>query len=100
MSLFITLGGALFVPISQALLQSGLLYSIQTLLVLLNQEVALEPVLQAYVAGLRTTFWVAAACALAAFLAAWTGLDWKSVKERPIGRVGRSWESLCIVLGL
>ncbi|RDI86257.1 hypothetical protein Vi05172_g3666 [Venturia inaequalis] len=99
-SLFMTLGGALFIPISQALFQKGILHGIRetapeldgniflhagatelrSLLVSLHREKALDSVLQAYVAGLKNTFWVVAACALAAFLAA-CGLDWKSVKK-------------------
>lgn len=97
---FLTLGGALFIPVSQTLFQSALLKGIETnapqldahlfarngateirsLLVSMNQQSELDAVLQAYVYDLRHTFWVAAACAAAAFIAA-GGLEWKSVKR-------------------
>jgi len=95
-----TLGGALFIPISQTLFQTGLLKGIETkrpqldahvflqsgateirqLLASMNQQGALDVVLQAYVDGLKHTFWVTAACAIACFVAA-CGLEWKSVKK-------------------
>lgn len=39
----------------------------------------MDGVLQAYVDGLRGTFWITAACAIAAFFCC-LGLQWKSVK--------------------
>ena len=99
-SFFMTLGGTLFIPISQTLFQNGLLTGIETnapqldahlflqsgateirpLLASMNQQGALDVVLQAYVDGLKDTFWVTAACAIVTFVAA-CGLEWKSVKK-------------------
>lgn len=99
-SFFMTLGGALFIPISQTLFQNGLLNGIEhnapqldahmflqsgatdvrSLLASISQQAALDVVLQAYVDGLKHTFWVTTACAIAAFVAA-CGLRWRSVKK-------------------
>ena len=99
-SFFMTLGGALFIPISQTLFQNGLLKGIEinapqldahvflqsgateirSLLASMSQQGALDIVLQAYVDGLKDTFWITAACAIAALVAA-CGLEWKSVKK-------------------
>ncbi|CZR57174.1 related to aflatoxin efflux pump AFLT [Phialocephala subalpina] len=99
-SFFQTLGGALFISVAQTLFQNGLLsgirtYSpslnpqaflhsgateIRTLLAEMHQEDQLQGVLRAYQDGLRHTFWITAACAIAAFFCA-AGLEWKSVKK-------------------
>ncbi|KAI9640674.1 hypothetical protein NHQ30_010983 [Ciborinia camelliae] len=99
-SLFMTLGGAIFVPVSQTLFQNRLVGGIEErvpwldarafldsgvteIRVLLNtwgQEGQLEKVLEAYVEGLRATFWVSAACAIGGFLAV-CGLEWRSVRK-------------------
>ncbi|CZT04106.1 related to aflatoxin efflux pump AFLT [Rhynchosporium agropyri] len=99
-SFFQTLGGALFIAVAQTLFQNGLLSGIQKyepqlpaqrflrsgatqireILKELNQEQALDGVLRAYVDGLRGTFWITAACAIAAFFCC-LGLQWKSVKD-------------------
>ncbi|KAF8866717.1 putative MFS toxin efflux pump [Acephala macrosclerotiorum] len=99
-SFFQTLGGALFISVAQTLFQNGLLsgiknYSpslngqaflhsgateIRRLLAEMHQEDQLQGVLHAYVDGLRHTFWITAACAIAAFFCA-VGLEWKSVKK-------------------
>jgi len=101
-SFFQQLGGALFIAVSQSLFQNGLVSGIERnapqlnaqlflhtgatqirpLLAELNQEDALEVVLQAYVDGLTHTYWVTTACAIGAFFMA-CGLEWKSVKEGP-----------------
>lgn len=99
-SFFQTLGGALFIAVAQTLFQNGLLsgiekYSpslpsqlflrsgatqIRELLRELGQEGELQNVLRAYVDGLRGTFWITAACAIAAFFCC-VGLEWRSVKD-------------------
>lgn len=99
-SFFQTLGGALFIAVAQTLFQNGLLsgiekYSpslpsqlflksgatqIREILRELGQEDQLENVLRAYVDGLRGTFWITAACAIAAFFCC-LGLEWRSVKD-------------------
>lgn len=104
-SFSMTIGGAIFLPVSQALFQNGLLKGIETktpqldahvflksgateihsLLASMNQQGALNLVLQAYVEGVKSTFWAAVACAIVAFVAA-CGLEWKSVKKERGGR--------------
>ncbi|KAJ8064658.1 hypothetical protein OCU04_006980 [Sclerotinia nivalis] len=99
-SFFQSLGGALFISVCQTLFQNGLksgieehapqldpqlfLHSgateIRQLLAQLQQEEALNAVLQAYVEGLTRCYWVTTACAIGSFVAA-CGLDWKSVKK-------------------
>ncbi|TGO43588.1 hypothetical protein BOTNAR_1853g00010 [Botryotinia narcissicola] len=99
-SLFMTLGGAIFVPVSQTLFQNRLVGGIEervpgldamafldsgvteirALLETWGQEGQLEKVLEAYVEGLKATFWVSAACAIGGFLAV-CGLEWKSVRK-------------------
>lgn len=99
-SFFQTLGGALFIAIAQTLFQNGLLSGIQKyapsldgraflhsgatsirkLLAQMHQEDQLDGVLRAYVDGLRHTFWITAACAIAAFFCV-AGMQWKSVKD-------------------
>jgi hypothetical protein len=87
-----SLGGALFISVAQTLFQNGLLAGIERnapqldatqirqILAELNQEDALEVVLQAYVDGLTHVYWITTACAIAAFLCC-CGLEWKSVKK-------------------
>lgn len=95
-----TLGGALFIAVAQSLFQNGLLngikkYSpqlpaqvflhsgatqIRQILAQLHQEDQLDAVLQAYVDGLTSTYWITTACAIAAFFSA-CGLSWRSVKK-------------------
>ncbi|KAM0140254.1 hypothetical protein ACHAO1_002485 [Botrytis cinerea] len=99
-SLFMTLGGAVFVPVSQTLFQNRLVGGIEervpgldasafldsgvteirALLETWGQEGQLEKVLEAYAEGLRATFWVSTACAIGGFLAV-CGLEWKSVRK-------------------
>lgn len=100
-SFFQQLGGALFVAVAQSLFQNGLLTGIETYAPELDASIflnsgatqirsileemgrpdLLDAVLQAYVDGLTHTFWVTAACAIAAFVSA-LGLEWKSVKDK------------------
>lgn len=97
---FQSLGGALFISVAQTLFQNGLISGLKTntpsldpnlflhigateirsTLMSLGKEDLLEGVLKAYVLGLRHTFWITAACAIAAFFCA-AGLQWKSVKK-------------------
>ena len=95
-----TIGGTVFLSISQAVFQHGILKGIKmrapqvdghillkggatdlyALLASMNQQRLIGPVLQAYADGTRSVFWVVMACAAAAFVAA-CGLRWKSVKS-------------------
>jgi hypothetical protein len=99
-SFFQTLGGALFVSVAQTVFQNGLISGLQEfapelepemflhsgatairlLLEEIHREDLLTAVLLAYVRGLRNTFWITVACAIASLAAAST-LDWKSVKK-------------------
>ncbi|KAH8599939.1 MFS multidrug transporter-like protein [Bisporella sp. PMI_857] len=104
-SFFQQLGGAVFIAVAQSLFTNGLLDGIreyapelgeagaQTFLhsgateirgILrgMHQEGALMGILHAYVDALTDTYWIAAACAVAAFISA-LGLQWKSVKKGP-----------------
>ncbi|KAG9660199.1 MFS general substrate transporter, partial [Aureobasidium melanogenum] len=99
-SFFMTIGGAIFVPISQTVFQNGFLAAIKTLapqldghvflkagatqvraiLSMMHEEGLLGSVLQAYCHALQHVFWVVTACAIAAVIAA-CGLEWKSVRK-------------------
>lgn len=99
-SFFQTLGGALFIAVAQTLFQNGLLHGIEknapqlpaqvflhsgatqirSILTELHQMDKLDVVLQAYVDGLTHTYWITAACAIAAFFSV-CGLEWRSVKN-------------------
>ncbi|TGO48702.1 hypothetical protein BCON_0232g00110 [Botryotinia convoluta] len=99
-SLFMTLGRAVFVPVSQTLFQNRLVGGIEEMIPGLDarafldsrvteiralletggREGQLKKVLEAYVEGLRATFWVSAACAIGGFLAV-CGLEWRSVRK-------------------
>lgn len=97
---FQSLGGALFVTVGQSTFQNGLLSAlpkyapnvppkailsvgatqIRAILTSLNQLDALPGVLEAYMTGLRHTYYVSCGTACAAFLAACL-FEWKSVKK-------------------
>ncbi|KEQ64081.1 MFS general substrate transporter [Aureobasidium melanogenum CBS 110374] len=99
-SFFMTIGGAIFVPISQTVFENGFLGAIKTLspqldghvflkagasqiraiLSSMHEEDLLDSVLHAYCHALKHVFWVVTACAIAAVIAA-CGLDWKSVRK-------------------
>ncbi|KAH0171282.1 MFS general substrate transporter, partial [Aureobasidium melanogenum] len=99
-SFFMTIGGAIFVPISQTVFQNGFLAAIETrapqldghvflkagatqiraILSMMREEDLLDSVLQAYCHALQHVFWVVTACAIAAVIAA-CGLEWKSVRK-------------------
>ncbi|TGJ81892.1 hypothetical protein E0Z10_g6878 [Xylaria hypoxylon] len=95
-----TLGGALFIAVAQTVFQNGLIDGIRQaepqldptifinsgasnipkILDDLNQSNTLEHVLTAYMSGLRNTYYMSTAAAVAAFLVA-LGLDWKKIKK-------------------
>ncbi|KAK8142267.1 hypothetical protein G3M48_009065, partial [Beauveria asiatica] len=97
---FQSLGGAIFVAVSQTVFQNGLLQGIEganlgidphifinsgvsqarNILHQLHREDALPLVLDAYMKGLRNTYYLSLACAICAFLSA-LALEKRSVKE-------------------
>lgn len=99
-SFAMTLGGTIFLSISQAVFNHGMLRGvaelapqvdgqlllkngateIKTLLASMEQEQFIRPVLRAYAEGTRAVFWLVMACAIAAFGAA-CGLRWRSLKK-------------------
>ncbi|KAG9524149.1 MFS general substrate transporter, partial [Aureobasidium melanogenum] len=99
-SFFMTIGGAIFVPISQTVFQNGFLAAIKTrapqldghvflkagatqtrvILSMMHEDNLLDSVLQAYCHALQHVFWVVTACSIAAVIAA-CGLEWKSVRK-------------------
>lgn len=101
---FQALGGAIFVAVAQTLFQNGLIDTlakddigidgkvfinsgasqIKHVLEGMGRVDALQPVLEAYMKGLRHTYYISVACAACAFLAV-LGLEWRSVKEGPNG---------------
>ncbi|KAM0331554.1 hypothetical protein ACHAQA_003232 [Verticillium albo-atrum] len=97
---FQALGGAVMIAVAQTLFQTGLMDEVRKnvpgidphifinsgadqvreVLKKLGREEALDAVLDAYMVGLRDTFYVTLACAAAALVAC-CGLQWKSVKK-------------------
>ncbi|KAI0899252.1 MFS general substrate transporter [Annulohypoxylon nitens] len=95
---FQSLGGALFIAISQSVFQNGFITTLARLapsldpalfthsgasqvrevLASVHQEQLLDAVLEAYMAGLRRTFCISCGAATAAFVAA-LGLEWKKI---------------------
>lgn len=102
---FQALGGAIFISVAQTLFQNGLIGSleaankgidgrifinsgaseIKSVLTQIGRLDALDSVLEAYMTGLRHTFYITVACAACAFLAA-LGFEWRSVKKGPDGQ--------------
>ncbi|XDG05722.1 hypothetical protein ABKA04_005337 [Annulohypoxylon sp. FPYF3050] len=104
---FQSLGGALFIAISQSVFQNGFITTLARLapsldpalfthsgasqvrevLAEVHQEQLLDAVLEAYMAGLRRTFCISCGAATAAFVAA-LGLEWKKIgtNEEDAGR--------------
>jgi len=99
-SFAMTLGGTIFLSVSQAifnhcmlrgvaelapqvdgqiLLKSGAT-NIEMVLTSMGEQQFVEPVLRAYADGTRSVFWLVMACATAAFVAA-CGLRWRSLKK-------------------
>ena len=99
-SFAMTLGGTIFLSVSQAVFNHGMLHEIaelapqidgqillnsgatnlRTLLASIGQQQSIGPVLQAYAEGTRDVFWLIMACATTAFIAA-CGLRWRSLKK-------------------
>ncbi|KAI6781011.1 uncharacterized protein J7T54_003153 [Emericellopsis cladophorae] len=99
---FQALGGAVFIAVAQTLFQNGLIdkinaddidldprifinsgaSEIESVLERMGRVDALDTVLEAYMSGLRNTFYSSVACAGMAFLFV-LGLRWKSVKKGP-----------------
>lgn len=97
---FQAFGGAIFVGVSQTLFQNGLIdelkaadlgidptifinsgaSEVRNILEKMGRKDAIPAVLEAYMVGLRDTFYVALAMAALAFLMT-LGLQWKSVKQ-------------------
>lgn len=97
-------GGAVFVAVAQTLFQNGLIdkitkddiginprifinsgaSEIKSVLEGMHRLDAYDIVLEAYMSGLRQTYYISVACAACAFLAC-LGLSWKSVKSGPPG---------------
>jgi hypothetical protein len=97
---FQALGGAIMVAVAQTLFQNGLIDKINEDNIGINPSIfinsgaseiknvleqmhrldAFDTVLEAYMIGLRNTYYISVACAACAFLAC-LGLEWKSVKD-------------------
>ncbi|KAI8960439.1 MFS general substrate transporter [Daldinia sp. FL1419] len=98
---FQSLGGALFIAVAQTVFQNGLIKGlardapqidpnifthsgasqVRQVLASINQSHMLDAVLSAYMSGLRHTYYISAAAASVAFLAA-LGLQWKKIEKR------------------
>ncbi|RWA08503.1 hypothetical protein EKO27_g6614 [Xylaria grammica] len=106
---FQSLGGALFIAVAQTLFQNGLIDGIRRaapqldptifinsgardipeILEKLGQPDSLEHVLMAYMSGLRNTYYMSTAAAVAAFLVT-LGLDWKKIKKNSTATKGNA----------
>ncbi|KAL6892780.1 MFS general substrate transporter [Trichoderma longibrachiatum] len=102
---FQVLGGAVFVAVAQTLFQNGLIdqlekdnlginpqlfinsgaSEINSVLAGIDRLDALDSVLEAYMLGLRHTYYISVACAGCAFLCC-LGFEWRSVKKGPDGQ--------------
>lgn len=102
---FQALGGAIFIAVAQTVFQNGLIDKIKSDNIGIDPNIfinsgaseikhvleqmghldALDTVLEAYMKGLRNTYYISAACACCAFFCALT-LQWKSVKKGPDGQ--------------
>lgn len=98
---FQSLGGAIFIAVAQAVFQNGLTEGVQKnapgipseifinsgasqvreILKSMHREDLLDPVLNAYLQGLRYSYYITVACAAAAFVSA-CGLSWKKISKR------------------
>ncbi|KAK1498575.1 major facilitator superfamily transporter [Colletotrichum tamarilloi] len=101
---FQSFGGAIMIAVAQTLFQTGLIDGVtknapdinpqifinagadqvRNILTQMGRADAIDVVLEAYMDGLRHTFYVTVACACAAFVAC-LGLQWKSVKKEGKG---------------
>ena len=102
---FQALGGAIFIAVAQTVFQNGLIDKIRAgnlgidptifinsgasevkdVLEGMGRLDALDAVLEAYMKGLRNTFYISVACAGCAFFCA-LALQWKSVRKGPDGK--------------
>lgn len=102
---FQSLGGAIFIAVAQTLFQNGLVdkineadigidpqifirsgaSQIKEILEKMGRADAIDTVLEAYMAGLRNTFYISLACAACAFICCLC-FQWKSVKHGPDGK--------------
>ncbi len=111
---FQTLGGTCGIAVAQTVFQNGLIDGItrdapqidprifinsganqvRQILVAMGQEQATEAVLNAYLQGLRHSYFITVACAAAAFVVA-LGLDWVSLKKKrtPNSEVGEKTDA-------
>lgn len=98
---FQSLGGAVFIAVAQTVFQNGLISSIQrdapqldgrifinsgasqirNILALLHQEQALDAVLNAYLTGLRYSYFISVGCAAGTFATA-ACFSWTSIKGK------------------
>ncbi|KAI1100595.1 MFS general substrate transporter [Jackrogersella minutella] len=115
---FQSLGGALFIAVAQTVFQNGLIDGlarsaphldpdifthsgageVRHVLASVHREADLDAVLDAYMHGLRQTYYFSAAAAAAAFLAA-LGLQWKKI-ETDGGGGGSSASTNALVRGI
>ncbi|TPX07906.1 uncharacterized protein E0L32_010361 [Thyridium curvatum] len=99
--IFQSLGGAIFIAVAQTVFQNGLISSIQrdapqldgqifinsgasqirSILTQIHQEQALDAVLNAYLVGLRHSYFISVGCAAGTFFAA-ACLSWTSIKGK------------------
>jgi hypothetical protein len=97
---FQTLGGAIFIAVAQTVFQNGLIDKVQQdnlginpyifinsgasetreILTKMGREDAIAPVLEAYMKGLKNTYYITLACAVCAFIST-LFLEFRSVKE-------------------
>ncbi|CAH0016442.1 unnamed protein product [Clonostachys rhizophaga] len=102
---FQAFGGAIFVAVAQTLFQNGMIDHINAANIGIDPQIfinsgaseiknvleqmhrldAFDTVLEAYMIGLRNTYYISVACAGAAFLCT-LGFEWKSVKKGPDGK--------------
>lgn len=102
---FQAFGGAIFVAVAQTLFQNGMIDHINAANIGIDPQIfinsgaseiknvleqmhrldAFDTVLEAYMIGLRNTYYISVACAGAALLCT-LGFEWKSVKKGPDGK--------------
>ncbi|KAK1836679.1 putative HC-toxin efflux carrier [Podospora conica] len=108
---FQSMGGAIFIAVAQALFQNGLTdgvaasapgvppgllinigaSEVRNVLTQMGFEDSIEPVLEAYLAGLRNTYYMSLALAGSAFVVA-CGLSWKKIQKRGAAAVAAEKE--------
>ncbi|TGO10552.1 hypothetical protein BTUL_0132g00260 [Botrytis tulipae] len=111
-SFFQTLNGSIFIAIAQSLFQHGITNSIRKgapeinsevflrnratqirpILAQLGAEDKLDVVLQGYVNGLRSAFWITTACAIVGLFVCF-GLEWKNIKRSRKGKAVKDDET-------